>query len=88
MNATGQAFADQTVYLDGCAYYNCRFTDCNLVYSGLMPVTLVGCTFLNCKFDFSGPAANTLQFLHLLAGAGGDARKVVQATLDAILRTD
>jgi hypothetical protein len=85
MNATKQKFEDETVYLDGCAFYDCEFIRCNLVYSGLIPVTLVGCVFTHCAFDFAGPAANTLQYLYSLAHVSKDSMEIVRKTLAPIL---
>jgi hypothetical protein len=85
MNAKNQKFEEQTVYLDGCAFYDCEFVRCTLVYSDLMPVTLIGCTFSNCAFDFAGPAANTLQYLYSLSRVNKDALAIVRNTLAPIL---
>lgn len=69
------------VSLDGASFFNCDFTDCDLIYEGGLPPTLNNCRFNSARFTFQGPAGATLQFLKAMAPAHTNMRHVVQGLL-------
>lgn len=71
MNAyEGRAFAHERIDLDGGAFRNCRFTACEMVYSGGAAPEITGCHFDDCNWSFAGSAALTLGFLSAMHGGG------------------
>jgi hypothetical protein len=82
MIANGQTFKKTVIFLDGSSFINCTFDDCELIYSGLMPVSLNGNTMKDCRWQFTGPAQNSMGFLTMLYASG--ARDLIEATFTAI----
>ncbi|HKJ74531.1 MAG TPA: hypothetical protein VKA19_10480 [Alphaproteobacteria bacterium] len=82
MVANGQKFKQQQIVLDGGSFYNCTFEECDLIYSGLMPVFMNGNTLKDCRWRFDGPAVNTMAFLTMLHNSG--ARELVEATFEGV----
>jgi hypothetical protein len=82
MIADGQSFKKQQVFLDGATFTNCTFEDCDLIYSGLMPVFLNGNTMTDCRWQFAGPAQNCMGFLTMLYASG--ARDLIESTFTAV----
>jgi len=66
----GQDFDNARVELDGAAFRNCRFSGCEMVYSGGHPPEISGCHFDDCTWSFGGSAALTLGFLSAMHGGG------------------
>lgn len=86
MRVVNYRFEHQEVVLDFHEFKGCTFTGCNLVYFGHGPVTLDTCTFDSCQWNFSGPAANALQFMTGLYHAGVGAKELIEQTIDNIRR--
>jgi len=82
MVATNKTFKKQQIVLDGGSFYNCTFDECELIYSGLMPVFMNGNTLKNCRWRFDGPAINTMAFLTMLYSSG--AKDLVEATFSGV----
>lgn len=82
MIANGQTFTKQQIFLDGGSFYDCTFEECDLIYSGYLPVILNGNTIRNCRWQFGGPAQNCMAFLTLLYNSG--ARDLIEATFTSI----
>ena len=82
MVATNKTFKKQQIVLDGGSFYNCTFDECELIYSGLMPVFMNGNTLKNCRWRFDGPAINTMAFLTMLYNSG--AKDLVEATFNGV----
>lgn len=66
----GRSFDNARIDLDGAAFRNCRFTGCEMVYSGGPPPEITGCHFDDCAWSFGGSAALTLGFLSAMHGGG------------------
>lgn len=66
----GETYHDVTVVLDGNTYRDCIFTNCQISYSGLLPVDLKNNTFDNVDWDLSGAAGNTVSFLQAMYQSG------------------
>jgi hypothetical protein len=66
----GRSFDNARIDLDGAAFRNCRFTGCEMVYSGGQPPEITGCHFDDCSWSFGGSAALTLGFLSAMHGGG------------------
>ena len=70
MKHTGKTFKGQALRLDGTEFHGCTLDDCDLVYAGGLPPSIVDCTVRNCRFTFEGPALNTLILLKGMASPG------------------
>ena len=82
MIAKEQTFENLTIQLDGSTFINCTFKTCELVYSGLLTVTLNGCAFDNVRWRFTGPAGDTVQFMKALYEGG--AAELIENTFRTI----
>ena len=82
MIAENMTFTGKTIALDGSSFYACDFTDCTLIYNGLLPVTMDGCSFDDCNWQFSGAASNTVGFMKALYAGG--AKDLIEATFQNI----
>jgi hypothetical protein len=69
-----EEFTNLHISMDGGTYVRCKFSQCNLLFSGLLPATFDDCEFKDCIWDFAGPAANTLAYMRMLHQAGGEIR--------------
>jgi hypothetical protein len=65
-----ETFTDQRVELDGNAYTNCTFVNCQMVFAATAPVTLQGVSFQNCTWTFDGAAGLTISFMTALYRGG------------------
>jgi hypothetical protein len=73
------------VKLDNSEFKECKFINCVMEYSGTGPVSLSGCSFENVNWVFTGPAQNTLQFLHgIYHGMGEGGKKLIEQTFENI----
>ncbi|HEX8450770.1 MAG TPA: hypothetical protein VF647_01670 [Longimicrobium sp.] len=79
MNIENQAFQDERVVLDGNSYTNCTFRRCVLVYSATAEMSLTNCNFEMVEWEFDGPAARVLSFLHATYQNGRDGEEFVRA---------
>jgi hypothetical protein len=78
-------YVQAQIRIDGNEFNECKFDRCTLEFSGTGPVSFVGCTFNGVNWVFSGPAQNTLAFLHgLYHGMGPGGRELVEATFENI----
>jgi hypothetical protein len=69
----GQTFVGANVQIDGgSAYVNCKFVNCNLVFTGIGTVQVQNSIFENCPLTFAGPAANTISFLTSMYASGSE----------------
>ena len=75
-------FSNQKVHLDGSIFNECKFKNCELIYSGGIPPSMVGCEVENSRFGFEGAASNTLAFLHAMNNGGF--RSVIHSTIVAL----
>ena len=82
MIAYDQTFTDAVVYLDGGAYYRCKFERCTIIITGYVGCTLVDPMFVDCVWTVKGPAENTFSLLSALYRAG--ARDLIEATFNQI----
>lgn len=81
----GKTFKDVRIYLDGNVYRNCKFTDCELVYSAVLSCEFGGNAIMgSTRFVFEGAAGHTLQFLEGMAKQMG-ARHIVEQITRQIL---
>lgn len=55
-----KSFQTCLVDLDGSSFDDCRFSGCQMVYSGGTPPVLANCQFDGCQWSFAGEAANTI----------------------------
>lgn len=65
-----QTFSDETVSVDGVQFKNCTFEEVALLYGGGDLPEFVNCQFDGVSLQFSGEAANTMQFLSRIRGRG------------------
>jgi uncharacterized C2H2 Zn-finger protein len=74
-----QNFQNETVELDGHTFVNCTFRRCVMVFSGTTEMSLTGCRFEEVEWEFGGPAARVLSFLHAIYQNGRDGEEFVRA---------
>lgn len=79
MNIENQNFTNERITLDNNSYTGCTFRHCVLVYSGVSEMTLTNCRFDEVEWEFSGPAARVLSFLHATYQNGRDGEEFVRA---------
>ncbi len=63
---TDATFEDQRLYVEGNTYRNCLFKDCIFVVTATATFQMSNNTMDRCGWAFEGPAARTLQLLHVL----------------------
>lgn len=79
MIAHGKKFHDIDVCLDGSTFVSCTFERCVLIFSGFLPVHLEANTIsADCKWEFTGAAANTVQFMRALHSHGGGGTDLIE----------
>jgi hypothetical protein len=86
---TNTVFVDERIDLDGRSFQGCTFQQCELVYSGIAPLTLMDSAVNDCRWSFEGAAALTLDFMRALymnGDAGG--RAVVEQTVHVVIGHD
>jgi hypothetical protein len=59
-------FTKEAVVLDGKTFVNCRFEDCELIYSGGRPFLFENTSADECTLSFVGRAENTVQTLAMM----------------------
>jgi hypothetical protein len=59
-------YTKEAVVLDGKTFVNCRFLNCELIYSGGRPFTFENSTADECTLSFVGRAENTVQTLAMM----------------------
>ena len=74
-----QTFTGETVELDGHTFVGCTFRRCVMVFSGTTEMSLTGCRFEDVEWEFGGPAARVLSFLHAIYQNGRDGEEFVRA---------
>lgn len=79
MNIEKQSFENERVALDNHNFTNCTFRHCVLVYSGTTEMSLTNCRFEEVEWEFDGPAARVLSFLHATYQNGRDGEEFVRA---------
>ena len=73
MDFTDHTFRNTTVDLDENKFFNCKFYNCTLAYSGGQPPDLIGNEFHgHNKWSFTDAAGRTLQFMILLYSVDPD----------------
>jgi hypothetical protein len=82
MIAYDQVFSDAHIYLDGSAFYRCKFNRCTIVINGLIGCTLVDPQFIDCRWQVSGPAQTTFELMAALYRGG--AVDLIEATFNQI----
>jgi hypothetical protein len=55
-----------------------------MVYSGLIVCHVDKCKFVDCKWEFTGPAANTLNFMIAIYKIGDDAAQMITQVFETI----
>jgi hypothetical protein len=78
---TATIFNHETVALDGERFSDCEFRACRMVYSGGTPPHFDNCRIDDCEWKFEGPAADTLEHLQVMWGAGA------KATVQGLIKT-
>ncbi len=82
----GQTFPRGVIPIDGFRFENCTFEHCTLVYRGLSATQFTSCRLRSVDWRFDGPAANTLNFLNMLAQTfGDDGRRLVEDLFHTLL---
>ncbi|MBD0321419.1 MAG: hypothetical protein ICV87_13855 [Gemmatimonadetes bacterium] len=79
MHIENQSFTGERISLDNNSYTGCTFRQCVLVYSGVSEMTLTSCRFDEVEWEFTGPAARVLSFLHATYQNGRDGEEFVRA---------
>lgn len=76
----------EVLVVDGYRFVDCEFEGCILVYQGLRETQFINCRLRSVDWRFDGPAANSLNFLNMLAHAfGEDGRRLVQDLFQTLL---
>lgn len=75
-------FRREDIELDGKTFIKCKFTQCDLIYSGGDVPSLIGCQFNATNFRFKESAERTIQLLALFHQGG--LASVVEATFNNI----
>ena len=79
MNIEKKTFENEHVVLDNHTFVNCTFRRCVLVYSAMEEMSLTNCRFEEVEWEFDGPAARVLSFLHGTYQNGRDGEEFVRA---------
>lgn len=79
MNIENHNFVNERVALDNNSYSQCTFRQCVLVYSGTSEMSLTNCRFDEVEWEFTGPAARVISFLHATYQNGRDGEEFVRA---------
>jgi hypothetical protein len=83
MLAKNKKFRNTSISLDGGTFEGCEFENCELTFSGYMPVQLTDCTFgQNIQWTFSGPASTTVSFMKALYAMG--ATEIIENAFEQI----
>jgi hypothetical protein len=71
----------EVIILDYGDFREVDFEECQLVYKGGTPPTLINCKLNKCVWHFEGEARNTLSFIKSLASDEGSREFVLQQML-------
>lgn len=82
MRYENRSFTNADIELDDAEFFNCKFQDCNLIYSGGAPPSIVGCSFDHIRVTFNGAAGNTLALMANLYSGGF--RTIIEDTINNI----
>ena len=82
MKIQGKTFNNEKILIDGNYYFDCKFNNCELEYSGGTPPSFVECEITDTLFSFSGQASATLQFMNAMYHGGF--RPIIEQTFDNI----
>ncbi len=81
-----RTFLREQIRLDFSNFDNCRFIQCEMIFSGYGPVTLSNCSFDGVQWRFLDAAANTMSFLTGVAhGAGDGGKRLVEEFFSSII---
>lgn len=85
MKISKATFSQEEVVLDFHEYEGCTFTNCRFVVLGYGPFALNNCEVTACEFSFAGPAASTIQTMHMIYNNLGDQGKaLIEGTFSSI----
>lgn len=84
MKFTNQTFQNQDVLLDGNEFTGCTFDKCRITFLGIAGHSLSDMKITNCSWHFSGPAANTVNFMTALYAQGGESKTLIERTFENI----
>jgi hypothetical protein len=84
MRFEANTFLDQPITLDDNEFIRCTFIRCEIIYKGLLPVTLENNRFDACNWRFEGSAALTVDFMTALYQGGGGGQQLIEATIQQI----
>jgi hypothetical protein len=85
MEISGKTMSNVTEVIDGNHYRDCRFENCELVYTGGDIPHITGCQFDNCSWHFDGAAERTLLFMRqMYHGMGAGGVQLIEGTLNAL----
>jgi hypothetical protein len=80
----GRHFENERIELDGCAFVDCTFKNCLLVFGATAPISLVNIVFDDVQWEFTKAAAMTTEFLAGLYRLGDYGRGLVEGTFETI----
>ena len=80
----GETFTGRRVDLDGNAFENCTFKDCQICYSGGKMSRVTGCRFEgDCTFHLDGAAARTLAYIRAMYHEmGPNGKRLIEETFN------
>jgi len=73
--------ANESVALDGNEFIDCKFKNCELVYSGGELPKLQRCDFAHCSWKLDKAAKQTILFLRSIYHSGPGGMELVEGTL-------
>lgn len=79
-----QIYDGVVVPVDGYQYFDCAFTRCQLVFTGLSMPQFVKCDTTDCAWVFTGPAQNMLSFLTGVYSSGPAGKALVDSIVQSI----
>lgn len=79
-----QEFRNKRITLNGNAFNECQFHDCEMVFNGVGSVGLTGNEFHNCRWMFDGAALATVRFMKVLYAMGGRRRDLILSTFKEV----
>lgn len=81
-------FKNERIELDGKAFHNCEFENCELVFSGDRPPTFSDNRYVDSVFVLTGNATRTMYLLSNIYHAGEGGKQVVEKIFDDIRNRD
>jgi len=74
-------FKNEEVRLDGNTFLGCAFDNCNMVYGGGPPPTMIDCSLNGVTWSFTEAASNSVRFMRAIYhGMGEGGKKVIEQT--------